>query len=210
MNRDMSDSTDTRELLAQVQSGSPVALDRLLSQHRDYVRHIVELRMDRRITQRVDVSDVVQETQFEASRRMADYLERRPMPFRLWLRKTAHKQVERARERHVSAKKRSLDREVRLPVRSSIQFAAKVLGSTTSPTQQVRRRELAHLVRQAIAQLSEIESEIVMMLDFEGMTSQDVGVVLDLDASTVRRRHGRALLRLHKILTEGGLTESAS
>jgi RNA polymerase sigma-70 factor (ECF subfamily) len=204
----MSDSTQTRKLLAQIQSGHPDALDRLLAQHRDYLRRIVEMRMDRRTRRRVDFSDVVQEAQIEASRRIADYLERRPMPFRLWLRKTAHKQVERARERHVSTRKRSLACEAQLPFRSSIQFAARVIGSTASPTRQVGRRELAQRVRQAIAQLSGTEAEIVMMMDFEGLTSQEVGAVLDLDASTVRRRHGRALLRLHKLLTEGGLTES--
>ena len=42
---------------------------------------------------RVDPSDVVQEAQMEVVRRMDDYLKRRPMPFRLWLCKTAKERL---------------------------------------------------------------------------------------------------------------------
>jgi hypothetical protein len=42
---------------------------------------------DPRLRPRVDPSDVVQEAQLDAFRRLADYLQRRPVPFRLWLRK---------------------------------------------------------------------------------------------------------------------------
>jgi hypothetical protein len=34
--------------------------------------------------------------------------------------------------------------------------------------------------------------------------------VLDLDAATASKRHGRALLRLQKLLAEAGLTELKS
>ena len=47
-----------------------------------------------------------------------------------------------------------------------------------------------------------------MMRTFEGLSFEEVGVLLEIDPATARKRHGRALLRLHKILSEGGLTES--
>lgn len=39
------------------------------------------------------------------------------------------------------------------------------------------------------------------MRTFEGLSFTEVACVLHLDAATARKRHGRALLRLHKILT---------
>jgi RNA polymerase sigma-70 factor (ECF subfamily) len=83
------DSAETQRLLHQVCAGDASAFDALFARHRSYVRQVIELRLDPRLRARVDPSDVVQETQLDAFRRLPDYLERRPMAFRLWLRKTA-------------------------------------------------------------------------------------------------------------------------
>ncbi len=203
-----SDSTDTLGLLTQIQGGRSEAVDRLLARYRDYLRGIIDVRMDPRLRSRVDVSDVVQETQLEVAQRLPDFLKRRPMPFRLWLRKTAMERLLREREQHVTAKRRTVTREVPLPFRSSMQLAARMLGKVSTPSERASRRELVQGVRGAIAQLPDIEREIVLMMDFENLTSREAAAVLGFDASTVRRRHGRALIRLHQLLRKGGLTES--
>ena len=77
------DSGATDRLLEQVHQGDREALDRLLARHRANLRAFVELHLDPRIRARVDPSDVVQDTQLEAVRRMDDFLGRRPMPFPL-------------------------------------------------------------------------------------------------------------------------------
>ncbi len=87
------DSTATRDLLEQARQGDRRAFDRLFARHRPEVRKFVELRLDARLRSRLDPSDVVQETQLEAFRRLPDFLERSPMPFRLWLRKTAYERL---------------------------------------------------------------------------------------------------------------------
>jgi len=202
------DSEETQSLLARVHGGDQEAADRLFTRHRAYLRQVVDMRLDDRIRRRVDASDVVQATQLEATRRLADYLQRRPMPFRLWLRKTAHEHMSKMLRQHAHVKKRSVQREMSLPPRSSLQLARELLGSKTSPSEQVSRRELTQFVRQAVAKLGDDDREIVLMMNFEGLSSREVGQVLDLDPSTVCRRHGRALLRLHKILLDSGISES--
>ena len=89
-----------------------------------------------------------------------------------------------------------------------MQLAQRLLGGGSTPSERAARRELADRVRRAIGQLEELDREIVLMLDIEGLSSQQVGYVLDLEPATVRRRHARALLKVHKILRAGGLTES--
>jgi len=169
---------------------------------------LVAVRLDKKVRARVDPSDVVQGTQLELFRRLPDYLERRPMPFRLWLLKTAQEQLLVIRRRHVVAGKRSVGREVPLPDRSSLMLARKLLAPTLSPSQQLDRKDLARRVRVALAQLPESDQEVIIMRTFEGLSNQDVACVLDLDPGTASKRHGRAVLRLQRILAEGGLTES--
>src|SRR5262245_39170376 len=95
------DSEETRRLLGEAQAGDRGALDRLFARHRPGLLRVVEARLDPKVRARVDASDVVQETQLEAYRRLPDFLDRRPMPFRLWLRKTAQERLLMVRRRHV-------------------------------------------------------------------------------------------------------------
>ena len=46
-------------------------------------------RIEPSLRSRVDPSDVVQEAQLDAALRLSDFIERRPMPFRLWILRTA-------------------------------------------------------------------------------------------------------------------------
>jgi RNA polymerase sigma-70 factor (ECF subfamily) len=203
------DSTETRNLLSQVEAGDRQAFERLFARYRAYLRQVVEVRLDPRVRARVDPSDVVQETQMEAFRRLPDYLARRPMPFRLWLRKTAQERLLVTRRQHLEAGRRAVDREVPLPERSSLLLARSFLAGST-PSRQLDRKELARRVRQAVARLSETDQEILLLRAFEGLSNQEVACLLDLDPATASKRHGRALLRLQKLLAEGGLAESES
>ena len=208
MDESNANSTETGRLVALAAAGEPGAFERLFSRHRSYLRKAIEMRLDDRMRPRLDASDVLQETQMEVTRRLPDYLQRRPMPLRLWFRKTAHERLTKLREQHVLAEKRAVGREARLPRRSSMHLAGRLLGTDSSPSERANRRDTAHRLRQAVAGLPEPERDVVLMLDFEGLSGREAALVLDIDASTVHRRHGHALLQLHKILTDRGLSES--
>ena len=81
--------TQTERLLELASQGDAQALEQLLSEHRPYLRRLIELRLDDDLHARVDPSDVVQETQIVAVRRIDEFLKRRPTSFRLWLRSKA-------------------------------------------------------------------------------------------------------------------------
>jgi RNA polymerase sigma-70 factor (ECF subfamily) len=112
------------------------------------------------------------------------------------------------RRRHVKAARRAVDREVALPVRSSLLLAQQLIAPGSTPSQKLDHQELARRVRRAVAQLQDADREVLLMRTFEGLSFEEVGYLLEIDPAAARKRHGRALLRLHKILTEGGLTES--
>jgi RNA polymerase sigma-70 factor (ECF subfamily) len=156
----------------------------------------------------VDPSDVVQETYLEAFRRLPDFVKRAPMPFRLWLRMTAQERVQMTNRQHLGASRRSVGRELPLPEHSSVQLATQIQATGPSPSQQVAAGERARLVRQAVAQLPDTDREVLLMRTFEGLAYGEIACVLGIDPAAARKRHGRALLRLHDLLNLGGLTES--
>jgi RNA polymerase sigma-70 factor (ECF subfamily) len=201
------DSEQTQGLLERARAGDQEAFEHLFSHYRRYLHQVIDLRLDQRLRQRVDTSDVIQETQLEAFRRLADYLEREPMPFRLWLRKMAHERLIMARRHHVGAARRAVGREVRLPDHSSIQLAGQLLAANSTPSQQLSRDELVHRAQEAMAQLSETDQEILLMRNLEGLSNQEVAQVLDLEPATASQRYGRALLRLRSVLIGSGLME---
>ncbi len=201
------DSTETNGLLDAVDLGKPQALDRLLARHRVALRSFVEMRLDPRLAARVDASDVVQEAQLEVVRRMDDFLKRRPMPFHLWLRKTAYERLLDLHRHHVRRGKRSVRREVALPERSSLLLARPLLGSRSTPSQRLEARELAEQVAGVVAELSEIDQEILLLRHGEGVPFDEIACLLDIEPAAARKRFGRALIRLQQKLSERGLLE---
>ena len=112
------DSSETRDLLDRVAGDDPSAEERLWERHREPLRRMIGLRLDRAVGRRVDASDVVQEVLLKASGRLADYLKSPSLPFHLWLRQIARDHVIDAHRKHRVAGARSVDREVRWPRRS--------------------------------------------------------------------------------------------
>ena len=83
----------TEELLEQAKQGDDDAINALIDRHRNALRHLVRMRLDRKIQRRVDVSDVVQDVLVEANRRLKNYLDNPAMPFHLWIRHIARDSI---------------------------------------------------------------------------------------------------------------------
>jgi RNA polymerase sigma-70 factor (ECF subfamily) len=202
------DSAETQRLLERVRAGDHGAFELLLARHRPYLQQVIQARLDPQIQKRVDASDVVQETQLVVARRIETYLEQRPMPFRLWLRKTAHERLLDLRRRHIGAARRDVKREVPLPDQTSFQVAQQLLGTSTTPSRQLFNEEAVSRIQQGIAKLSDPDREILLMRTLEQLSYEEIGTVLDIDATAARQRHGRALLRLHQALDADSAAES--
>ena len=80
---------ETDELIERAARGDGAARHDLLARHRDRLKRMVAVRLDRRLAARVDPSDIVQEALLDAHRDLSDYLHRRPLPLYPWLRQFA-------------------------------------------------------------------------------------------------------------------------
>jgi RNA polymerase sigma-70 factor (ECF subfamily) len=201
------DPAETQHLLDQIRAGDPGAFDRLFARHRLDLCELVELRLDPRLRPRVDASDIVQEAQMEAVRRLDRYLEKPPMPFRLWLRQIAYDRLLMARRRHAGAARRTVHRQIAWPDRSSMLLMQRLEAAGSTPSQTLSRREIVQRVRFALGQLMELDREILLMRNFEGLSYAEISCLLEIDNATARKRYGRALLRLRTLLVEAGLWE---
>ena len=197
------DSAETARLLEEVAARKQGAIERLFDRHRRNLLGVVRLRMPAPLRARMDPSDVVQEAYADAIARLPDYLSRRPMPFRLWLRKTTQERLAKLTERHLAAK-RSIAREVPLPDRSSILLARRLAVGDVAASRELSRRERIDDLRHALSRLAAEDREILVMRYLEQLTNQDVAAVLEIDPAAASRRHGRALMRLGRILRELG------
>jgi RNA polymerase sigma-70 factor (ECF subfamily) len=200
------DSTHTRALLDRLDGGDPDALNELLQRSRQPLRDFVELRLDPHLLPRLSASDVVQEAHKEVVRRIDDYLHRRPMPFHLWLRKTAYERLVDAHRTH-HAECRTVAREAPVPDHSSQARPRSVVAKGPSPSQEAQARELADRVARAVAGLSEADSAVLLMRHGVDLPYEEIARVLDIEPAAARQRYGRALLRLQRVLTEEGLVE---
>src|SRR5215831_16653446 len=124
-------------LLARALAGDEGAFATLFDAQRDRLRRLVRLRLDRRLSGRVDSDDVLQDAYLEARKRLADYArDPEAMPFHLWLRLVTGQKLIDLHRFHLGAQMRDAGMEVSLhrgayPQASSASLAAQLLGKIT-------------------------------------------------------------------------------
>lgn len=198
----------THELLDLARTGDESATGRLLDRHRESLRRMADMRLDAKIRQRVDASDIVQEALIEVSRRLPQYLENPVMPFHLWTRQIMTDRLIDAHRRHRVSKKRSVDVE-QAPVvasnldHSTIQFGPQITDGELTPAANAIQQEMQRMFVEAVDEMDEQDREIIVMRHFEQLTNQEVSQVLGLSEPAASMRYLRAFRRLKKRFAPG-------
>lgn len=202
----MREPNDTQNLVNRAAEGDSQAVQDLFGQYRDRLKRMVALRLDRRLQKRVDPSDVVQEALIVASNRLGEYADDPPMEFYLWLRWIAADKLLNAHREHLGTQKRDVSQEVSIyrrpmPEACSVSLAQQLLGQLTSPTQAVERAELQLIVQDVLNSLEPIDREILVLRNFEQMTTTETAETLGIKRSTASKRYISALKRLKQALS---------
>jgi RNA polymerase sigma-70 factor (ECF subfamily) len=196
---------DPSGLLRRLAAGDGAAAAELFAAHRDRLRLMVRLRLDRRLQGRLDPSDVLQEAYLDVARRAPEYAANPTLPPYLWLRFLTGQRLLQLHRQHLGAQMRDAGLEVSLyrgalPQASSVSLAHQLLGRLTSPTQAAVRAETQLRVQEALSAMEPLDREVLTLRHFEMLSNEEAAAVLGLRKSAASNRYVRALRRLKEAL----------
>jgi RNA polymerase sigma-70 factor (ECF subfamily) len=199
------DPSESGDLLRRAAAGDPHALAELFGHYRERLRRVVRLRLDHRLSARVDSSDVLQEAYLEFARRFPEYTSDPSVPFYLWLRSLTGQKLIDLHRQHLGAKMRDAGREVSLyrgalPQASSVSLANQLLGRLTSPSLAAVRAETQIRVQEALNSMDPLDREVLVLRHFEMLSNDETARVLGVSPKAASKRFVRALERLQDIL----------
>jgi RNA polymerase sigma-70 factor (ECF subfamily) len=192
-------------LLQRIDRGDVQALTELFTRHRERLRQMIRLRLDRRLRGRIDSSDVLQEAYLEVARRARDYLAEPTMAPFLWLRFLTGQKLLELHRHHLGVRKRDAGQELSLrhratPQATSVSLAEILLGRLTSPTLAARRAEMQLKLQEVLNSMDPLDREVIALRHFEELSNGEVAQVLGLSKTAASNRYIRALGRLRELL----------
>jgi RNA polymerase sigma-70 factor (ECF subfamily) len=198
-------SSETRRLVEQARGGDAAALNGLFARHRDRLRRMIDLRLDRRVRGRVDPSDVLRDGFADAVGKFPAYLTDRAVPAFLWLRLVVGERLAKVHRTHLGTQMRDAALEVSLyqsalPAASSAALAAQLLGKHTSPTEAAVRAEQMLQLQEAINALDPLDREIIALRNFEELSRAEAAQALGIEEAAAAKRYVRAISRLKQAL----------
>jgi RNA polymerase sigma-70 factor (ECF subfamily) len=165
---------------------------------------MIALRLDRRLSARVDPSDVLQEVFAEAHRKLPEYVRSRPIPFYPWLRRIAWEKIVHLHRQHLLAQARAVTREEQyqatLPDESVLDLGRRLLARGASPSQQMLEQELKARVQSALARLDAKDREVLVLRFLEQLSLEETAATLEISSEAVKSRQRRALERFGEIV----------
>ena len=161
---------------------------------------MIAVRMDPRLSARMDPSDVVQEVLAEAARKLPAYVGHAPLPFYPWLRQIAWEHLVKLHRDHLRTQKRLALRERHFGLgvsdQSALALAEQLLASGTGPSGRAMREELRERVRRALGQLDPGDREILVMPHLEQLQISEIAALLAISEGAVKMRRLRAAEQL--------------
>jgi RNA polymerase sigma-70 factor, ECF subfamily len=164
-----------------------------LEPFRKYLEVLAELHLDRRLSGKLDPSDVVQQTMLRAYSALAEVRDARPEVLAAWLRRILASTLADA-VKHFERDKRDVNLERSLEAdidRSASGFAAWLAADQTSPSGRAERNEELLSMVEALAELPDLMREVVVLKHCQGWTlpriAERIGRSVPAVASLLRR-----------------------
>jgi RNA polymerase sigma-70 factor (ECF subfamily) len=205
---------DFEALVSRAVEGEVGALAELLAGQQAWLTEFVSSRLDRRLSARLDVGDIVQEVLVEAAGKLPDYLARSPIPFTAWIKQIAIERMTYVHRVHVVAGKRSVRREV--AVTRSNEWSSDSLSAfhprsrEKTPSSYVAGKELYGEVARLMKGLPDTYQELLRLRFIEQLSAKEIAGTLGITEQAVRMRQLRALRQLRDLLEPSGPGDQGS
>lgn len=170
---------------------------------------MIKMRLDHRLSQRVDASDVLQEGFVDAAKRLPEFIADPSMPIFVWIRFLVGQKLAAIHRWHFKTQKRDPRREElaasqRVPTVDTKVMAHEFSASMTSPSQAVSKAELKEKMLEILDSLEPLDREILVMRHFEDLSNNEAAAELGITKGTASKRYVRALARLNKAMVATG------
>lgn len=179
-------------------------LEETFDRVRDDLKRLANARLDRRLSGRVDSSDIVQDTCLLAFQRYPEYVAKPEVSLVQWLRFLTLQTVTQAHRFHLGRLKRSIRREAKDATEDLCvaKIVDTVADSLTSPQSASIKKELRQAVSELIEAMSATDREIIRLRHEELLSNDECAAELGLSSSAASKRYIRALKRLQSIANE--------
>ncbi|MGQ0633560.1 MAG: sigma-70 family RNA polymerase sigma factor [Planctomycetaceae bacterium] len=193
------------DLITQARQGEEAARGVLLENYRNYLELLARVEIGRRLRNKLDTSDVVQETFLEAHRNFPRFRGRNELEFTAWLRRILAGKVANLVRHYVGTQGRDVRREMRLDIeidQSSRALDRGLVAIQSTPSQQVAQREQGVLLAEALAQLPVDYREVVVLRHLEELEFPEVARRMERSVGSVKKLWVRALGNLRRLMRD--------
>jgi RNA polymerase sigma-70 factor (ECF subfamily) len=170
--------------------------------YRAYLHLLARLQLDRRLQAKVDASDIVQQTFFQAIRGWGEFRGRTDAEVAAWLRQILARNLtntlrDLGRQRRDVRRERSIRADVE---QSSARLESWLVADQTSPSQRAVRSEQAVQLANALANLPEAQREALTLHHLQAWTLDQVAEHLGRSPAAVAGLIKRGLRALRQQL----------
>jgi RNA polymerase sigma-70 factor (ECF subfamily) len=198
-------STQPGDLIHRARSGCPESLQALLALYRGYLRLLARSQLDQGLRQRLDPSDLVQETLLEAFRAFREFAGRTEGELVAWLRRIFVRNLA-DQVRHHQARRRDMRRDERLEAdleRSTAATHAALEADFAGPSTLAQERERAVMLAECLEKLPEDYREVIVLRHIDGLPFAEIAGRMGRSTGAARVLWVRALDRLRQLAGGG-------
>jgi RNA polymerase sigma-70 factor (ECF subfamily) len=177
----------------------PESLPRALGYFRGYLLLLARLQLGEELRNRLDPSDVVQQTLLEAHRDRATFRGRTEAEQKAWLRRILSHNLANAgrdlrRAKRDVARDRSLDAAVE---ESSVRLENWLAAEQSTPSGRLASEERSMRLAEALASLPDDQQRAILLRNCESLALEEIGRRIGVSRNTATRllRRGLAALR---------------
>tara|TARA_B100000945_G_scaffold313045_1_gene308442 strand:+ start:518 stop:1129 length:612 start_codon:yes stop_codon:yes gene_type:complete len=189
----MNDDTNSA-LLRRAKGGDQDALGTLLLRYRPYLRILALRYLDSGVRQRVDPSDVIQQTCLDIHRDIDGFRGDHEAEWIGWVRRILENNVNQVIRRHIQAQKRSVRKEAMIDKSSGAHrlHHTGAVSRESSPSQRAMRGEQAVRLARLLGKLPVDQREALRLRYLEGKTLRQIA-----------ERNGRSEMAVAGLLKRG-------
>lgn len=181
------------------------AISALYAAYGERLTKMISVRLDQRLTGRIDPADVLQDAFIDVIKKLPQYDQDRQIPLYIWMRTIVQERIVATHRLHLNTEKRDarLERDrahAPNPDESAWSLAQVLLSNDTSISGRAIRSEQHDQLATALACLEPIDHEIILLRIYENLSNVEVAQSLHIETSAASKRFLRAMDRLGDIL----------